>query len=303
MAPPEARHAIDVIRDIDTRLSLTPTSKQTGLMVKVKVNLSDWSSSPSALMLKRLSDIDHLTGSTSITALILGCVVAKSSEVKPLTSATFFSTINAFPILDSTLLRDISFSLTVGRSDPATPLNTQLKLTGQLVLGVFNAEKPWTSIGTLTIDKSKNTAELVVARADQEQSMVELGVIKLGNIDLHVTYTFGQPSVSCDTSLSADVKVGSHVVKGAVTFKGSRPSLLRFSISGTLQVGELFQTVIASNFPKDFIELSLTDLDFCYSWNPKTLDVRPKPIEPGLTASARTDVFGELLLRYILDMF
>ncbi|KAJ3505553.1 hypothetical protein NMY22_g17545 [Coprinellus aureogranulatus] len=70
--------------------------------------------------------------------------------------------IDNLPILDNAALKDISLALTVTRPASSAPANVNLKLTGTLVLGVFNSKKPWASTGTLTIDKASHAAELVV---------------------------------------------------------------------------------------------------------------------------------------------
>ncbi|KAJ3519152.1 hypothetical protein NMY22_g13333 [Coprinellus aureogranulatus] len=299
--PQGAVHAFEVLRSVDTSLRDSSSTDTTGLIIRIKVDFPtvDQTTSPSSTVLKRLSDIDALA-TKALTSLTLHCVLVKPPVYKPgappITSATFRASLDAFPILDNTRLENVHLALTFTRNDESPTslpsVSTRLTLAGRLSLGVFNAEKPWVSDGTLTIDTG-DFAELTVERANGEHNIAQLGTVKITDVKLNIRWTFGQPSVSLNAKLTCEVKIGERALGGVVSFQGMRPSYLAFGCSEPLQVGELFRAFVASSLPKDFINLTLSKVDFCYSWHAEPVVVeKQRRVEPGLTASAQVDLFG-----------
>lgn len=279
-------------------------------MLNVRLNISVLKSTENAV-LNRLAEINRLNGTSTIQDLMLSCaIVSTETPTSQSVSAVAFSaSLAALPILQDTAFKDIALGLTISRSPEGSsgPLNVVVKLTGNVVLGVFNPCDPWVSVGRLVIDKASESATLVVAPSSQEHSLLAVGSLKLINTNLQIKYTFGHLGTACAVSLSTEVKLGTRTAAATTIFDGLRPSIVLFALDATLQLGELFTVIIAKDLDINPFQLSLSNVRFSYSWKTDAF-VLPEPpgtpssiasrtYQPGLNAAARLQLLGMSYVR------
>jgi hypothetical protein len=306
-------HAMDVMRKASIVLKPNAETRQTGVMLNISLRLSDQQSNDSGSLFERLGDIKRLAGSADTQEVGLLCVISKGAGVQPVTSVELGASMPDFLIFERATLHDVvaslSFSRVAGKkSDKPAPLDITLELHSRLELGIFDEHDPWESDATLTLKKSSHRAELVVLPTTaKEQGMIELGAIKLNNIQLHVTYDFAPPSnasaVTSSISLSATVVVAGVSTSAMVLFDGTRPLLLFFAIPGTVDIAKLFKDILADDFPPNFPQISFSKLHFSYSWKSSDLVLLEVPdnfvgevskaFPPGFCATATTSLFGK----------
>lgn len=130
------------------------------------------------------------------------------------------------------------------------------------------------------------------------QVMLDLGAIRIENINLKATYTFNPPP-PVETACYSVYLAAKLTAIAAVIFNGTKPSILFFKILEKMDVVELYKSVFAETFQTTFV-LSLTGLCMCCSWNPSVLVLAEAPGHiPG--DAART--FEQDLMQLLRLMF
>ncbi|KAG5637066.1 hypothetical protein H0H81_005947 [Sphagnurus paluster] len=221
---------------------------------------------------------------------------AKASD--PDFTMMFAASICQFPVLESIRMEDVSLGVYFFRypetNQKARKYKQSLRLKGTCVVDFSASEEPWKFHGWLAVHQ--NRAQLGVEVIETEQKLSSLGNLTFREVKLQVDYIFaahsnsppppstpvlnpgrvakkGSTTARYEIALTCKVRVGNSDADAAVVFLTGRPQVIAVDVPGTLDIEEMFHSILGDGFSADLLSLQLSELHFWYCWSEESVSV------------------------------